>query len=84
MSVTSELFGKLADGTEISKYWIQNCNGMKVGIINYGAIITNLIVPTKNGDKDIVSKENYIGTALLEGGTLVLHYFLVKAEDIFK
>ncbi len=38
----------------------------------------------KNGDKDIVSKENYIGTALLEGGTLVLHYFLVKAEDIFK
>ena len=54
MSVTSELFGKLADGTEISKYWIQNCNGMKVGIINYGAIITNLIVPTKNGDKDIV------------------------------
>ena len=38
----------------------------------------------KNGDKDIVSKENYIGTALLEGGTLVLHYFLVKAEDYFK
>ncbi|MBD9036623.1 MAG: hypothetical protein EGR42_06080 [[Eubacterium] rectale] len=38
----------------------------------------------KNGDKDIVSKENYIGTALLEGGTLVLHYFLVKAEDNFK
>ena len=35
----------------------------------------------KNGDKDIVSKENYIGTALLEGGIIGLTLFLVKAED---
>lgn len=54
MSVTSELFGKLTDGTEIRRYWIENGNGMKVGIINYGAVITNLFVPTKNGVKDVV------------------------------
>lgn len=54
MGVTKELFGKLADGTEINKYWIENGNGVRVGIINYGAIITNLFVPTANGTKDIV------------------------------
>lgn len=55
MSVKKELFGKLADGTEITKFWIENKNGLRAAVLNYGAILTNLIVPAANGQmKDVV------------------------------
>lgn len=61
-SVKKELFGQTGEGAEIYKYWIENSNGMKAGIINYGAILVNLIVPDKNGRKDDV----VLGYDLLE------------------
>jgi len=43
-----------------------------------------LIVPVGTGhywgkvqDEDTITRDEYIGTALLDGGSLVLHYFLV-------
>lgn len=55
MGVSKELFGKTKEGQDIYKYWIVNGKGMKAGIINYGAILVNLIVPDCNGNaEDIV------------------------------
>ena len=52
--VTKELFGKTVDGTEIYKYWIENKKGMKAAVINYGAILVNLLVPDSEGNVDDV------------------------------
>lgn len=52
--ITRELFGKTTDGTEIYKYWIENEEGMKAAVINYGAILVNLLVPDRDGKVDDV------------------------------
>ena len=49
MSVTKEAYGKLPDGTQIDQYTLCNPNGLKVKIINYGAIITAVETPDRNG-----------------------------------
>lgn len=54
MSVKKELFGKTKNGEEIYRYWLENSKGMKAGIINYGAILVNLIVPDKDGKAEDV------------------------------
>ncbi|HBH23265.1 MAG TPA: galactose-1-epimerase [Cytophagales bacterium] len=48
-------FGKMPDGRQVKRYTISNKNGLMAGVINYGGIITNLIVPDKNGEfEDVV------------------------------
>lgn len=54
MSVRKEFFGKTGSGEEVCRYWIENSRGMKAGIINYGGILVNLMVPDKNGKTDDV------------------------------
>ena len=49
MSVTKEAYGKLPDGTQIDQYTLSNPNGLKVKIITYGAIITAVETPDRNG-----------------------------------
>ena len=49
MSVTKEAYGKLPDGTQIDQYTLSNPNGMKVKIITYGAVITAVEMPDRNG-----------------------------------
>ena len=49
-----ELFGRTKDGKEIYRYWLENSKGMKAGVINFGAILVNLLVPDKNGKNDDV------------------------------
>lgn len=51
--VTWQSFGKIAD-TEINQYTLVNTNGMIVKIINYGGIITNILVPGENNEKSEV------------------------------
>lgn len=70
-----ELFGQTRDGIEIYKYWIENSNGMKAGIINYGAILVNLVVPDKKGkEEDVVlgydSLEPYFDNGCFFGATV--------------
>jgi aldose 1-epimerase len=48
MSGPSE-FGKLPDGTPVQQYTLSNKNGMVAKVINYGAILTELDVPDRNG-----------------------------------
>ncbi len=49
MKITKESFGKTADGQAVDIYTIENANGMKAKITNYGAIVTELWVPDKDG-----------------------------------
>jgi aldose 1-epimerase len=48
-------FGKMPDGTAVDQYMLTNANGMKAKIISYGAIVTELHVPDRNGKfEDVV------------------------------
>lgn len=49
MSVNVESFGKTPDGQAVRLYQLTNANGLKAGIMNYGAIVVSLDVPDKNG-----------------------------------
>lgn len=52
--IKKEVFGKTEDGQEIYRYWLENSGGMKAGVINYGAILVNLMTPDKSGKIDDV------------------------------
>ncbi len=55
MGVTKTVFGKTKDGQEVYAFEIANAKGMKVTVISYGAILTKLLVPDKEGKaEDIV------------------------------
>lgn len=47
--VEEKTFGKLPNGTEVKQFTLRNNKGMTVKLISYGAIITDLEVPDKNG-----------------------------------
>lgn len=49
MSITKRLYGKLSDGTEVFEYTLVNPHGLKVKMITYGAIITAVEVPDRDG-----------------------------------
>ena len=55
MSVTKKSFGKTKDGREVTMYSIGNDKGARADIIDYGAILVNLMIPDDKGEvKDIV------------------------------
>jgi aldose 1-epimerase len=49
MTITKEKFGTLPSGDQVYKYIIENSRGFKVGIINYGAAITEIFAPDRDG-----------------------------------
>lgn len=51
------------NGTPVREYILQNAAGMQVGILNYGATITRIIVPDRNG----VSGDVVLGFDTMEG-----------------
>jgi aldose 1-epimerase len=48
-TVETEAFGKTKSGTPVDLFILTNSNGMKAKIISYGAILTELDVPDRNG-----------------------------------
>jgi len=48
----SRVFGKTPEGGTVSLYTIQNKNGIKAEVINYGGIVVSLYVPDKYGNLD--------------------------------
>jgi aldose 1-epimerase len=52
--VTRMEFGKLPDGHAIDRFTLTNSSGMQVQAITYGAIITSIRVPDRNGKMDDV------------------------------
>lgn len=53
MPITQEPFGRFWNG-DVTLYTLENRNGLKVRITDYGAIITELHAPGKDGLKDII------------------------------
>lgn len=61
------VFGKMANGHEIDLYTLENKNGMKVEITNYGARVVSIVVPDRDGKMaDVVlgfdKLDGYLGT----------------------
>lgn len=74
MGVTKELFGN-KDGVDVFEYSITNSKNMKACVINYGAILTKLFVPDKDGEvKDIVlgydNVDSYVENGSFFGATV--------------
>ena len=73
MSIKKESFGKTKDGTEVQLYTLSNEKGMQVKITNYGATVTAILTPDKQGKAgDVVlgfdSMEAYQSPAYLKSG----------------
>ncbi|WP_420458882.1 aldose epimerase family protein [Neolewinella sp.] len=65
LRVSTQPFGQTKEGP-VTKYTLENANGMQVSVINQGGIITNIVVPDKNGAmEDVVlgfdSVTSYLG-----------------------
>lgn len=52
MGITKEKFGVNKEGKEVFAYTISNSKGMSATVIQYGAILTKLMVPDKDGKVD--------------------------------
>jgi len=55
MRSESEPYGEMPDGTTITQFLLTNGNGMTVTVINYGAIVTSVIVPDQHGNAENVT-----------------------------
>lgn len=49
MSIQKQKFGVLPDGQAVSRYHLQNKNGMSVAILDYAGAIQQLLVPDRRG-----------------------------------
>lgn len=49
LTVQNEPFGQTEAGEEVIQYSLRNRSGMKVGLLNFGAIITSVEVPGRDG-----------------------------------
>ncbi len=49
MNMTKKIFGEV-DGKTVFQYTLTNKNGMTVKVLNYGGIVTHILVPDKNGE----------------------------------
>ena len=52
MAVTKSVFGKSAEGKEISLYTLSNDQGMKAEITDLGATLVRVLVPDATGKAD--------------------------------
>ncbi len=54
-TVTSHPFGTLSDGKTATLFTLTNSKGMVVAVTDFGAIITRILVPDRNGNNDDVA-----------------------------
>ena len=52
--IEKTLYGKLPDGRAVYQYTLMNKSGATMKVINFGAIVTSLAVPDRNGKYDDV------------------------------
>ena len=75
MKIEQSAFGKTADGREISLFALHNTRGMKATLINYGASLTSLYAPDRDGHFDDVvlgfpAVDGYLKEHPFFGGTI--------------
>ena len=49
MGIVREEFGKTKNNEAVTKFTLENKNGVKVSILDLGAVITNILVPDRDG-----------------------------------
>ena len=49
MRISSRAYGVTADGKNVNCYTMKNANGMEARFLDYGCILTHLILPDRNG-----------------------------------
>jgi len=49
MTIDKQTYGKTPDGTEVDQYTLADAKGLRVKIITYGAMITSVEVPDRDG-----------------------------------
>src|SRR5687768_1698408 len=49
-SIDQKTFGQMPDGRNVTLYTLQNKNGMTIKVMDYGAILTEVIVPDRDGN----------------------------------
>ncbi len=65
LDVQQEPFGETPDGAGVTRYLLSNDKGMLVSVITYGAIVTSVEVPDREGHLDNVT----LGFETIEGYT---------------
>lgn len=63
MGIIREAYGVTKNEDRVTKYTMTNQNGMRVSIIDFGAVITNIWMPDKNG----VLEDIALGFGSIEG-----------------
>ena len=53
-TITSKVRGILPDGTMVTEHKIKNEHGMTFSVLDYGCTTYKMIVPTRDGERDIV------------------------------
>lgn len=71
MSIAKKEYGKTADGKTVHEYTLQNKNGLKATLITWGATLTSVETPDKNGKLANIT----LGFDKLEGYTQRHPYF---------
>lgn len=71
VTMSKSVFGTLADGTAVDLFTMTNSSGMQVSASSYGAIITSIKVPDRNGEFADVA----LGHDSLEGYLRPTPYF---------
>ena len=66
MSIKTEVWGKTAQGQEVHRFTMTNAMGASVTVMEFGAILTSIIVPDAGGNMDDValgfdSLDRYMG-----------------------
>lgn len=85
MSITTRPFGQTAQGETVTQYILTNKIGATVKLINYGANLTSLTVPDREGK--LAGVETIMGTKLSKEQTFfwmeeIAGYLLALAEII--
>jgi len=52
MKITSKTFGKTKDGQDVSLFTLENSKKVSINISNYGALITSVYAPDKDGNTE--------------------------------
>lgn len=71
MSISTKPFGQLPNGQAVTQYTMTNARGASVSVIDYGGIVTSILVPDKNGRLDDVALGfDHLGGYLADHGCM--------------
>jgi aldose 1-epimerase len=55
MSIEKTAYGKMPDGTQVDQYTLANAHGLRCKIITYGATLTTVEMPDRQGNVDVIT-----------------------------